>query len=108
MEKVWFILLKGKKEGPYSLQDLKQDLRISPDTLVWREGFEKWEPIGEVEELKEVFEEEENAPEEEPQESLPADEEITLQLKEDPPSLLPLFALLTLCLIVYILMKLFW
>ncbi len=105
MEKIWYIILNGKKEGPYSLQDLQQDVRISPDTLVWKEGFEKWVPIGKVEELKSVFEEPAEEGEEEPGEALPAEEEITLQLKEDPPSLIPLFAILIACLILFLLMK---
>jgi hypothetical protein len=57
MEKVWYLLIKGNKEGPFSFAELKQDLRLTPDTLVWRKGFPKWVPIRFVPELKELFEE---------------------------------------------------
>ncbi len=52
---VWFIFIQGKQEGPYSVLELKRDLRITPDTLVWKEGFLHWVPIRQVLELKEVF-----------------------------------------------------
>lgn len=58
MNKIWFIKFEGIEEGPYSIQDLKYDRRITPDTLVWREGFTQWVPIRNVPELQEVFEEE--------------------------------------------------
>lgn len=56
MEKIWFILINGYKEGPYNLIDLKGDSRITPDTLIWKQGFKKWVPIRNVSELKAVFE----------------------------------------------------
>lgn len=56
MDKIWFIEVNGKPEGPFSLQDLKLETRITPDTLVWREGFANWIAMRKVAELKEVFE----------------------------------------------------
>jgi hypothetical protein len=56
MIKVWFVLINGKQEGPFAIEDLKGDHRLTPDTLVWKEGFETWVKIREVEELKELFE----------------------------------------------------
>ena len=58
MIKEWFILTNNIQEGPFSIADLKRDLRITPDTLVWKEGFPKWLPMGQVPELKAVFEDE--------------------------------------------------
>ncbi len=106
MEKIWYLLIKGNREGPYSVKELKKDLRISPDTLVWREGFERWVPIGQVPELKAVFEE--NAPDEEDFEvALPEDEQIALQMKEEPPALLPIFIIIAILLFCYMLIKYF-
>lgn len=109
MEKKWFILIEGNSEGPFSIQELKLDLRINPETLVWREGFEEWVPIGQVPELKEVFSDggEKVEEEEEEEPALPVDEEITLQMKEDPPATLLIFIILVICLCVYLLMKYF-
>lgn len=56
--KIWYIEIRGKPEGPYSVYDLKHDLRINPDTLVWKAGFSNWVPIRKVPELKEIFKDE--------------------------------------------------
>ncbi len=68
MKKIWYIEIDGKREGPYSVWDLKRDPRISRHTLVWRQGFASWVPICLVPELKGVFrdEQDEERPEEEP------------------------------------------
>lgn len=110
MEKIWYIILNEKREGPYSLQDMRKDKRISPETLVWKEGFDKWIPIGEVPELKAVFQDVIDEPEDEEgaETQVPADEEIILQLKEDPPSFLRVLIILSICLLIYLLMKYYW
>lgn len=54
-DKIWFILIGGRKEGPYSICDLKRDLRITPDTLVWRSGFNEWVRAKTVWELAALF-----------------------------------------------------
>ena len=54
-ERIWFILIEGKKEGPYSISQLRAHCKLTPDTLVWRKGFSKWIPISQVKELREVF-----------------------------------------------------
>lgn len=64
MNKIWYIQIEGRKEGPYSPQDLKRDPRVTPDTLVWKEGFKDWIPIRYVQELKEVFKDEKEEKEE--------------------------------------------
>jgi hypothetical protein len=56
MKKIWFIDIDGKLSGPYSVAQLKNISHITPDTLVWREGFERSIPIRLVPELKELFE----------------------------------------------------
>lgn len=56
MDKIWFIEVDLKVEGPYSVEDLKRDLRITPDTLAWQEGSDQRLPIRAIKELKKVFE----------------------------------------------------
>ena len=55
MQKIWFIEINGIREGPYSIRDLKRHKLVTPDTLVWKEGFTKWTKIRFVPELKDVF-----------------------------------------------------
>lgn len=51
----WFIIIENRQEGPFSLKDLKRDVRLTPDTLIWREGFNEWIPARFVSELEEIF-----------------------------------------------------
>lgn len=83
MDKIWYILIKGIKEGPYSVDQLRCDTRITPDTWVWREGFEEWVPAREVEELQIIFkdeeQEEENTNINQPSNEIVEDDVIALQ-----------------------------
>lgn len=54
---MWFIILNGKQEGPYSFEELREIKEITPDTLAWKEGMENWLPIRDIPELKKLFEE---------------------------------------------------
>lgn len=112
MDKIWFILIEGKKYGPFSIEELKADVRITPDTLVWRDGFPNWVPIRAVKELKEVFEDEEESyalgekPEKAKKAPVPGDE-LVLPYEGLPPSLL--YWLLIICLIfLYLLIHFNW
>lgn len=53
--KKWFILINGRKEGPYSVQDLAKDPRFLPDTLVWSVGYHNWVEAQTVPELAKIF-----------------------------------------------------
>ena len=47
----WYYAEAGKQAGPITeaeLDALVQSGRISPDTLVWREGMATWQPYREV------------------------------------------------------------
>ncbi|MEI8365325.1 MAG: DUF4339 domain-containing protein [Parachlamydiaceae bacterium] len=55
MDKIWYIYVAGQQEGPYSVEDLKKDKRLTLETFVWREGFSGWKKIQDVPELKAVF-----------------------------------------------------
>lgn len=58
-DKIWFIKIEDNQEGPFSVLDLKYHPRMTPDTLVWKEGFTKWVPARKVPELKSLFKDEE-------------------------------------------------
>lgn len=94
-EKIWFIQVDGREEGPYSLTDLVSDQRLTPDTLVWREGFDEWKAAKEIPELQFLFEEE-SAPVDEEQEPGGTEEELVLELQGGPqfPPILIFFLLL--------------
>jgi hypothetical protein len=82
--KEWYILIAEKQEGPYSIADLRKDSRITPDTLVWKEGFDKWIPLREVAELRRLFEGlEEEQKSRDALKGLPNDD--TLALRSEPP-----------------------
>lgn len=49
----YFISIKGKKQGPYSIEELKE-LNLFNTTLAWKEGMEEWLPAKEINELKEI------------------------------------------------------
>lgn len=53
--KVWFIRVHDKIEGPYSIDELRADQRVDPDTLAWRKGFKYWLPIRSIPELEIIF-----------------------------------------------------
>jgi hypothetical protein len=54
MEKQYFILSNGQKEGPFKIDQLKS-MELKNDMEVWRSDFVKWEKIYEVEELKDFI-----------------------------------------------------
>ena len=60
----WYILVDGEQEGPYDVEELMADFRLTPDTFVWKEGLENWKPIREVPELRDLFNEAKNEEEE--------------------------------------------
>lgn len=108
-QKEWFIVIEGVKEGPYSIVDLRQDRRVTPDTLVWKAGWKTWLPMRKVPELKKVFEDVEKGDEEQDikknfQKKLPEDD--TLALSTEPPYLWMIIALLAILFALYQFMNL--
>ncbi|MBA3602046.1 MAG: DUF4339 domain-containing protein [Parachlamydiaceae bacterium] len=55
MKKTWYIKIRGKQKGPYTLDQLKRNREVTPDTLVWSPEFEAWIPIRNIPELQEIF-----------------------------------------------------
>ncbi len=91
MAKEWFVLIDGKREGPFTPQELKRDRHVTLDTLVWKQGFTDWVPIRKVPELKVLFEGEEGPPkvrgEEQPEIDL-GPYQMVLAAQRDPPHLI--------------------
>lgn len=53
--KKYFYSNGQEKEGPVTLEELKQN-DIQPMTLIWYEGLDDWKEAKDIEELKEIFE----------------------------------------------------
>ena len=53
-EKKFYYLEDNAQKGPAGISQLKA-AGITPDTLVWTEGYENWKPANDVEELKTLF-----------------------------------------------------
>ena len=55
MNKEWFIFKGTHHLGPFSMQEMEEFIsvgEITAQSLVWREGAEKWEALGKVRELQ--------------------------------------------------------
>lgn len=112
MNKEWFIAIGGKQEGPYSLQELQLDERITPDTLVWTQGFKDWVPLRTVPELQDIFKDRpESKPlhEEKHEKGLPGllREDETLTLSNDPYPFL-IWLLIMAAILIYVCYFLFY
>ena len=89
MEKIWYISIKNVQEGPYSVEDLKWDERITPDTLVWRKGFPRWVPIRDVPELRKIFKDDRDEDQETDQKITSGGyDEVALTYQQDPNTFL--------------------
>lgn len=53
----WFVILKGKREGPFLVPELLRLEGVSLETWAWKEGMEEWKRIREIPELKVFFKE---------------------------------------------------
>ena len=54
----YHIAIDGKAEGPYNLDQLKSLAnagKITPDSLVWKQGMQGWEKAGDQQDLSTVF-----------------------------------------------------
>ena len=104
--KEWFVKLDGRDVGPLSKEELRCNPKITPDTLIWKEGFTKWVPIRAVAELADLFQDEEKQPDQ--QESGDGKKfesplgDATLALQRDPPHFI-FWLLMILLLVIYIL-----
>lgn len=101
MEKEWFILIDNVKEGPFSIEELRVDRRVTPDTLVWKSGFKTWIPIRKVPELKSLFEEREDESEKEEPSKPSLPENDTLAISMEPPYFWIFIALIVVAYVLY-------
>ena len=86
--KEWYCLFKGKKEGPYSLMELRRHPRFTPDTFVWRKGFSKWVKASTVREIAKIFREEEKRSENQkkgPEKRTSRGDDILAAIQTPPP-----------------------
>ena len=59
MKKEWFIFRGTHHHGPYSLAELVEFLKseeLSTQSLIWKEGSEKWEAVAKIPEVMTAFE----------------------------------------------------
>jgi hypothetical protein len=49
LEKFYIEIKKGKKAGPYAIEDLSN--KINADTLIWYQGLDSWKKASEIEPL---------------------------------------------------------
>lgn len=54
MNRLYFILINGKSEGPYSYEKIIE-LGLNPDTIIWRYGIKKWVMIKDLKEFRDII-----------------------------------------------------
>src|SRR4051812_7852885 len=54
MSETWWVSEKGKKRGPFSFDNLIEQIGTKPQLVhLWQEGFENWKPVADVPEVAE-------------------------------------------------------
>lgn len=54
----WYVAVNGQQQGPFEQQQIQQSIKtgqFTRETLVWRNGFADWIPIGQIPELKQPY-----------------------------------------------------
>lgn len=108
MDKIWYIIVDGSTEGPFTQEELKTHPYVTPDTLCWKDAMEKWTPIRDVEELKDLFKEPDASAKEEEVEAngeVP-NVDLALAIKKDPPFLI-LWLLLAAFVLIWVAIQLY-
>ena len=98
-DKIWYIYIDGREEGPFSKRELRHDLRITPQTLARKEGSSAWLPIGSIQELSDIFEEKEEEKDPILKHAAARVDELALDLQPNPPLLF--FVVIALLLLLY-------
>lgn len=103
----WYVQIDGHTKGPLSILDMRKEWQITPDTLVWKEGFTEWRPIRQVPELKTLFEDppakKPIAPIIEPLKKQPITTEEVLTVNFPPPYLITGLIVIAILLIFFLL-----
>ena len=104
MKRCWYVKIGEQEEGPYSIEELKGDLRITQNTLVWKKGFSSWVPLSMVPELFEALF---GAEKEEIEFKELSQEELALTLQAQAP-FFAFWLLLVIGILIFVLFVLFW
>jgi len=56
MENNFYFSVGSEQFGPVSIEELKSK-NITPETLIWKDGFDDWKEAGTIDELSELFKE---------------------------------------------------
>jgi hypothetical protein len=108
MEKTWYIKINGKQQGPYTLQQLKWNHQVTPDTLVWDPKTSSWVPLRKIPELQEIFKDPEDNGEEKDEDktkSKKLSSTLVLEMPAEPPQFI--WLLLAAAMLLLILFQLF-
>ena len=54
MEKIYYIVVNGSQEGPYTKEELRIK-NLTPNTLIWRAGMPQWVNIGDFAEVADIL-----------------------------------------------------
>lgn len=105
MEKIWYLLIDNKEEGPFSAKEVRANPKVTLETLVWKEGMSDWTPLKKIRELRRFFEPEPPIQDEEElkhsKKTLPAQNELVMEYGFDPGPIF-LLILFLLLLIIYL------
>lgn len=90
MKKTWYIKIRGRQKGPYTIDQLKSLREVTPDTLVWSVELAAWIPMRDVTELQEIFKDPASDEEEEESDDFLKKEkklapELVLEMASPPP-----------------------
>lgn len=108
MQKIWYVKLNDKIEGPFTYTDLRKDRRLTPDTLVWKQGFDRWMAIREVPELEDLFKDDPQPDENQLKKAkTPADDLLVLEMKGQQPPYFFWF-LVAVTILLYSFLYLYW
>lgn len=90
MEKIWYIKISGKSQGPFSVEELRCNKDVTPNTLVRKEGASIWMPLRLVPELRRLFKDRDTKPEEDANlsENDKSINELVLEFQQSPPPII--------------------
>jgi hypothetical protein len=109
MTREWFLWVQGRKEGPYSVEELKKNPHFTPDTLVWKKGYTKWVPAGSVKELNKIFkDEEEHKEDQEPEHKVLQAGHVQILSASLPPNYFFWWIILILLILIYSFYRLYF
>lgn len=61
----YYLAIKGERKGPFGYDYIEHEIangKIGENTLIWKKGLKQWVKIGEMDEFKHLFEDDDNCP----------------------------------------------